>query len=212
LGDNKKDAELISRLPDEEAWREFVEKYTNLIFYAIRKRLPEADQDTVHNIYADFMLHLWEDNCRRLRGYQGRCKLSWWLVISAGNFAIGYARKKRVETVEIEDDEGEEGFYGADSGPDEVLAKEEGYELVGRAIALLRQIIQELEPEDRAILAMRYREGMSADQIARALRVSRRTFYRRMEGIMNALRTRMSELGIEGETLIRALERTEGEF
>ena len=209
MGDNKKDMELVSRLPEEDAWKEFVERYTNLIFYAIRKRLPEADQDTVHNIYADFMLHLREDGCRRLKGYKGKCKLSWWLVISVGNFALGYVRKKMIQTVEI-DDESEEGLYGTDSGPDEALVREESYELVGKAITLLRQIIEELGPDERAILAMRYREGMSADQIAQAIGTSRRTFYRRMEGIMETIRHRMREQGIEGEDLLRALERTEG--
>jgi len=211
LSANKQEPSCIARLPDEEAWKEFVDSYSNLIFYSIRKSLPDADEDTVRDLYVDFLIRMKEDDCRRLKSFKGRAKFSWWLTLTVHNFALNYARKKTVKFTEVDDDEIEE-RTSDDTDPDKAILRDDGYEIMGKILVTLRRIIDELSPEDKALLSMKYMEGMSADEIASSVGMSRRTFYRRMEGILNLLAERMEAAGLRREMVLRVMDATEGKY
>jgi RNA polymerase sigma factor (sigma-70 family) len=72
--------------------------------------------------------------------------------------------------------------------PDETLARQEAARDAERLKAALRASIGQLAPADRTLLDMRYREGRSVIEIARALGEPVKPLYRKLERIVGKLR------------------------
>src|SRR5262245_2528306 len=75
-------------LGSENAWHEFIERYSRLILAVLRRYLGRHD-DTVRSVYADLLENLYR---RKLATYQGRSALSTWLVLVTRNAAIDHLR------------------------------------------------------------------------------------------------------------------------
>ena len=67
------------------------------------------------------------------------------------------------------------------------------------ASAALAAALNELGPQDRVILKMRFQDNFQVAQIARLLRVDAKPLYRRLEQIMKVLRQAMAAQGISPE-------------
>jgi len=72
----------------------------------------------------------------------------------------------------------------------------------------LREVVQQLPPEERIITRMRFWDGISVADIARALGQEQKPLYRKLESIQGRLRTWLEERGIDRE---RAAEILAGE-
>ncbi|MGH9440759.1 MAG: sigma-70 family RNA polymerase sigma factor, partial [Thermoanaerobaculia bacterium] len=96
---------------------------------------------------------------------------------------------------------GEERAEAVSSGSDlenEVL----GRELVKageKAASALKSAVDELPPQDRLILKMRFQDSFGVSEIAAFLRVEPKPLYRRFEGILSRLRSVLEETGLTGE-------------
>ena len=85
------DQELIRRctLGEAEAWQELVRRHVPLLFAAVARTVGPAEAE---DVLQGLFLKLWEDGRRRLRTFQGKSRLSTWLVAVAHREAVDHAR------------------------------------------------------------------------------------------------------------------------
>ncbi|MCQ9207996.1 MAG: sigma-70 family RNA polymerase sigma factor [Omnitrophica bacterium] len=89
--------ELIKRClkKDKKAWDIFVQQYSKLIYWAIRKRLTASgfklDQDDINSIFQEVFLSILEgDKLRKLKDAQ---TIPGWLAIIASNKTVDFMRR-----------------------------------------------------------------------------------------------------------------------
>lgn len=63
----------------------------------------------------------------------------------------------------------------------------------------ITRIIEELDPEDRLILRMRFADAIPIVDIARALRIDDRALYKRIDKLLRSLRRRLEHEGVDRE-------------
>jgi RNA polymerase sigma-70 factor (ECF subfamily) len=89
--------ELIKRCleKDKKAWNLFVQKYSRVIYWAIRKRLSisgfKFTQDDINGIFQEVFLSILEGE--RLRQLKDTQTISGWLAMIASNKAVDFMRR-----------------------------------------------------------------------------------------------------------------------
>lgn len=73
-----------------EAWHEFIERYSGLIYGVIRRHLFGADDDEVRSVYVDILKSLYDGDISK---YRGESFLSTWLIVTARRRALDFYRK-----------------------------------------------------------------------------------------------------------------------
>ncbi|MBL7092122.1 MAG: sigma-70 family RNA polymerase sigma factor [Candidatus Omnitrophica bacterium] len=88
-------ARCINR--DRLAWDKFVERFSPLVFWAIKDRLGQAryrgNREDIEDIFQNVFVLLWEKG--KLKQVKDREKLSGWLAMVAANCVYNYFRNKR---------------------------------------------------------------------------------------------------------------------
>jgi RNA polymerase sigma factor (sigma-70 family) len=179
---------LVQR--DREAWQEFVERYTPVIYEQVRRCLrkyksgssPEQDAGDLYlSVFQSFL----EKDCRKFRQFEGRCSLARWVRMATTSHVIDLLRKERQEvSLEAEDSEGLSLF---DRIPNRDPSAEEEL-LEGQRRDALREVLRDWSEEDRLLISLTYEQEMPADQIAAVLNVSRETVYTRRHRLHHRLR------------------------
>ncbi len=100
----------------------------------------------------------------------------------------------------FEGDEGLDTVPSADRPDAGFLASERGDQLA-TAEAALRQALQRLPDEDRAVIKMLYYEGLSVADIARGLQIEQKRLYPRIKQLLTALRKTLEAEGISPDFL-----------
>lgn len=164
------DRELIARCIAGEAaaWEELVRRHVDLLSHTVRGSLgAAAGPAEVEDVLQALFLRLWDDGRRRLRGFEGRCRLSTWLAACARRLAIDRRRRRR----EIPSGAGEDG-RSEDASPPSLLAElrapgpgPEEAALAGEVEGALRR----LPERDRLLLRLVYWDGASYEEAARFL-------------------------------------------
>ena len=194
---------------EERAWVAFLDGYSGLLLHVARAL--GGDEDAVMDRYAYVLEALRRDGYRRLRGYatDGRGQFVTWLVIVVrrlcldeyrhrygrpqGDGAAGSARwaqrrslarlvAAQLELVDVADD--------ATQAPDAALQSAELRVSLERALA-------QLDASDRLLLRLRFDEGLSVPEIARALgQGSPFPLYRRIDKLLLRLRSALLAVGV----------------
>jgi RNA polymerase sigma-70 factor, ECF subfamily len=136
---------------DEAAFAELVERYSPRLRYFLRKVLANADgpEDALQDVWLDVLRHL-----PRLADPQA---LKAWLYRIARDRAFGRLRKaKRIEQPLDEA-----------NVPDPVGADENDFS--AEDAARIHAALDELPPEQREVLVLRFLEEMSYEEIARVV-------------------------------------------
>ncbi len=187
------DGELVERCVrgDRTAWDHFVERFSGLVYFSIchllRTRGATVPADLVGEVHNAIFLSLLEDDCRRLRRFSGRCKLSHWLKVVSVNRTIDFLRKQRPE-LPLDDPQGE-GLAVLDKltwdrpDPEEEAMRSERARILGRAVA-------RLSPADQVLLRLIYVEGEPGEVVARVLGTTVGAVYTRK----NRLRKRLAKI------------------
>ena len=85
---------------DKKAWDVFVDRYNRLIYNAIVQTLNKysfaIENQIVDDLFQTVFLSLIEYNYKKLRQFQGKCKLSSWLHIIAVRITINFLRKQSI--------------------------------------------------------------------------------------------------------------------
>lgn len=90
-----------------------------------------------------------------------------------------------------------------------VLARE-GREVAERLLPLLQAHLGTLEPDDRLLLILVFREGLSVRAAARALGLEHKRVGRRLAGVLGGLRRHLEEGGVDRHGVLLLLESPEG--
>jgi RNA polymerase sigma factor (sigma-70 family) len=88
---------------------------------------------------------------------------------------------------------------GAVERPDHNALEKERDETTSRAVAVIEDLIEAFDPEDRLILRMIYSEGLTVAEVARALGLEQKSLYRRRDALLRTLRTEIEARGLRGE-------------
>lgn len=149
---------------NENAARELLRRYERPVFNLIERMVREAAVS--EELTQDAFLKVF----RKLHTFDPRRRLSAWILRIAHNTALDYLRRHRPLLVSLDAvvDEGETTLAEriADDRtplPDRLLEQHHTAATVERALEALR-------PEYRAVLVLRYQEGLDYDEIADVLK------------------------------------------
>jgi RNA polymerase sigma-70 factor, ECF subfamily len=179
------EAELIerSRKGDSEAFGVLVERY--------QRRVVGVAMAVVHN--QDDAIELSQETFVRayenLSKFESRSSFSTWLYRIAANLAIDFWRREgRHVVLHGEDAETEIGKMPTTTG--------DSFKEVSRLelSARLKQALEELTPEHRAVILLREVEGMSYDEISDVLQCPRGTVMSRLHYARTHLRTILKDV------------------
>jgi RNA polymerase sigma-70 factor (ECF subfamily) len=144
---------------DQHAFGLLVQAYQKPVFNLTYRMLgnaqeaEDAAQETFLRAYSS------------LRQYQSEHKFSTWLFSIANHHCIDRLRKRRVSFVSIEDNPVLENLTGESPLPErQALLREQSMEM--------QKLLQELEPEYRLPLVLRYWEDYSYEDIAGAMEIT----------------------------------------
>lgn len=157
----------LAREGNQDALSALYEKTYNGVFYTIKSMIK--DEDTVLDLLQDTYVKAFT----HLDRFQGDTKFSPWVRQIGANTARDYLKKKKpmlfTDLAGGEEPDGpvEERFVDSDTGnlPDEVLDRAETTRLV-------REIIDALPEDQRAVIGMYYYQEMPVKDIAAALGAS----------------------------------------
>jgi RNA polymerase sigma-70 factor (ECF subfamily) len=148
-----------AREGDQRAFGKLVQAYQKPVFNLTFRMLgnaqeaEDAAQETFLRAYSS------------LRQYQPEHKFSTWLFAIANHHCIDRLRKRRVAFVSIEDNPVLENLTGESPLPErQALIREQSAEM--------QRLLQELEPEYRLPLILRYWEDYSYEDIAATMEIT----------------------------------------
>lgn len=95
---------------DKFAWDGFVERFSAVIYSAVLKvfhaHVKNVDQWDVNDVVQEVFIRLIKDDYRLIKSYNpDKASLVTWLTIISRSTAIDFLRRRRLETVSLEEDE-----------------------------------------------------------------------------------------------------------
>jgi len=171
------DRRLISEClsGDRGAWGTVVRRFSNLVYQAARttfiaKQTPFSRQD-LEDLHNTVFLGLFEQDCAKLRLYQGRngCTLASWIRIVTVRTVLNHIRKKGVDEPLWEKKKTPidelPWLRGEDKGPLALMERAEQEKLVHEGM-------ESLAPRDRLFMKLHIDQGLPMEQVAEALQIS----------------------------------------
>jgi RNA polymerase sigma-70 factor (ECF subfamily) len=180
-----------STLSDEELVEEIVhsqdsrlvevlyERYADKVYRRCISFVKEASiaEDLTHDIFIKVYLNLGR--------FKQKSKFSTWLYSITYNFCVDYVRKKQKDNVvDMEDKEGEIAGRDIDTADD----------LDHIALDRLTELLEQLKPEDKLILLMKYRDDMSIKDIQIAFDISESAVKMRVKRAKEKLKSLYCEM------------------
>ena len=173
------------------AWSEFVERFSKVIYWAIKDRLRKRgyrfkEQD-VEDIYQEIFTNLWQRN--KLEAIKDREKLSGWLVMVAGNSAIDYFRKKKKKEPENIISIFETLTSSSDN-PSQLLHSQELKET-------LESVLEVLPSKEKIVISLSYLYDKKHREIAETLNIPVNTVSTVISRTKERLKAKLEEKGIK---------------
>jgi RNA polymerase sigma factor (sigma-70 family) len=196
----------------EHAWSEFVAEHSDLVLRVARTM--GGDHDAVMDRYAFVIDALRDDGGRRLRAYtqSGRGTFTTWLVVVVRRLCVDELRQRygrlQSECVASEERHAQrrnladligdelalEALVAPGNAPDEAV-------LLAELHSALSAALEGLAVSDRLVLRLRFEDGLSVPEIARATSAgSPFKLYRRIEALLKELRIALESAGVEDAT------------
>ena len=194
----------------DQAWRSFLASHSSLLLHTCRTVV--RDHDAAMDGYAHIVEKLGEDCYRRLRAYTPHLttRFTTWLVVVARRLLLDYQRhrygrprgengtrreertvRRRLEDLVATEIDPDQLATSSSNSPDIGLRREE----LTRA---LRQALDELDPSDRLLLALRFEDERPVRDIAATLKLpSVFHVYRRVGAALSELKRALARRGIE---------------
>ena len=130
---NLDDFELINKIlsGDNDAFSEIVTRYKNLVYSVILRMIN--DYEEANDISQEVFIKVYKN----LAKYQPEYKFSTWIMRITTNHVIDYLRKRKQETVNIEDVDYE---LSSSSNPEREYLEKEQSEIFAKAIGKLPEM------------------------------------------------------------------------
>ena len=173
---------------DKASWDRFVQDYAGLIYHTIKKTLAlhrgSTPADSAEDIFQDTFLSLVKDDFAQLRRFRGDngCTLASWLRMIAARRTIDHLRKSNQPANPLE----ESVLDG--------LADESENEGSDEQLQLLASVLPELQPGERIIIDLFFRQNLSAPDVASILHLSIGAVYTQKSRILAKLREALTKL------------------
>lgn len=171
------DVELLASLfaHDPTAWTTLVDRYRNLVRRCVARvlaRAGRAQRAEVDEVSAEVWLQLFKDDVRKLRRFDAArgTRLATWIAVIACNTARDFLRGAARRLPIADADDVPEICDDQQPSPLARLVDKQRWD---HANALLR----ELSARDREFVELFFRDGLDADAVAAAMRISRKTVY-----------------------------------
>lgn len=147
---------------DEGAYKDLMNKYDRPIYFHVRKMIREKE------LVEDLVQEVFMKAFKNLPSYSNEYAFSTWLYRIATNHTIDYLRKKKLQTLSINDP------YKTKDGEFEIQLPDETYATDKEVIRKERkQIVQEaiegLPEKYRAVIQLRHMEELTYDEISEQL-------------------------------------------
>jgi RNA polymerase sigma-70 factor (ECF subfamily) len=165
--EGRKDKELVglAKAGDTGAFGELMLRYQNKI-YRLARRMTETDEDAEDVLQEAFIKAF-----KSLRGFRGRSKFSTWLYRIAVNLALMKLRRKKLDSVSLDEPVTTgEGAVQRDIEDDALDPLERLIEM--ESLEILDEAISGLPPSYRAVFVLRHVEGLSTEETARILKIT----------------------------------------
>ena len=191
------DEELVrlAKGGDTAAFGKLMQRYQNKI-YRLGRRMTETDEDAEDVLQESFIKAF-----KSLGGFKEKSKFSTWLYRITVNLALMKLRKRKLDTVSLDEPVAtEEGSVQRDVEDDvldplEQLIETESLETLDMAIA-------DLPPRYRAVFVLRHVEELSTEETARILRLTvpavKSTLHRARKELREKLIERLRNQTIRG--------------
>ena len=161
---SQEDARLVQRARkgDSRAYNSFVQKYQRALYYHILKMVH--DKNVVDDLVQETFIKAFDN----IDSYNTNYAFSTWLYRIASNHTIDYLRKKKLNTLSIDEPvqtkEGEMDMELSDeeAETDEPAMRKERHQI-------LREAIQNLPEKYQKVIQMRHMEERSYDEISEEL-------------------------------------------
>lgn len=161
---SREDDQLVKRAVggDEQAYRELVEKYERALYFHILKMIKDKEQ--VEDLVQETFVKAFDN----LKSYSTNYAFSTWLYRIATNHTIDYLRKKKLQTMSIDDP------VKTKEGDMRMQLPDESAETDRKIIRkqrqnMVREAIKDLPPKYRRVIEMRHMEEKSYQEIADVL-------------------------------------------
>ncbi len=154
------------RTGDREAFARFVDE-TSAHIYRVALKILGNEQDA-----EDVLQETYLKAFRSLRDFEGRSSLSTWIYRIAVNEALMVIRRRKVQTVSLDDSYDEEEPVSEGMMITDWCCLPESDLLTAEAQGFMDQAIQKLPMNLRIVFIMRDLEGLSIQETAEALGVS----------------------------------------
>jgi RNA polymerase sigma factor (sigma-70 family) len=145
---------------DQNAYAELMDRYRDSIFYMLLKMVNNKDDAD------DLTIEAFGKAFNRLDLYTPNFAFSTWLFKIASNNAIDFIRKKKKNTMSLNQsiggEDGDELYLdlkSPDLTPEEISIREQ-------KIVLLRNLVSKLKPRYRKLIEMRYFDQLAYEEIA----------------------------------------------
>jgi RNA polymerase sigma-70 factor (ECF subfamily) len=177
------DETLMARVAqgDRQAITLLFERY-QLKVYRFVLRLV-ADKATAEDIVSDVFIELW----RHAASFEGRARLSTWILAIARNRAVSAMRRRVDQPLE-------DGM--ADAIPDRACTAQESLEAAERS-AVLRRCLAQLSPAHREIIDLVYYHEKSVEDVSAIMGISAATVKTRMFYARRRLAESLRAAGVE---------------
>jgi len=196
----------------DAAWESFLAVHYRLLLHVARSFATE--HDAAMDAFAWMLDRLRADDCHRLRAFSPdrRTQFSTWLVVVARRLCLDwyrakYGRDRSSITSANADDRGMRrrlvDLVGEDIDTADLAQPTEGGQEADLRSAELTEVLQtalaELDPSDRLLLKLRFEDQLSGSDIAGFMHMpSPFHVYRRITGVLDALRRALRARGVEG--------------
>lgn len=147
---------------NEAAYRKLVDKYDRPIYFHIKKMIKE--QELVEDLVQEVFMKAFNN----LSTYSHEYAFSTWLYRIATNHTIDYLRKKKLQTLSINDP------YKTKDGEVEIQLPDDSFATDKQVMnkqrkAIVHEAIEELPEKYRAVIQMRHMEELSYQEISEEL-------------------------------------------
>jgi RNA polymerase sigma factor (sigma-70 family) len=121
---------------------------------------------------------------------------------SPSQLEIMYSGLRPATRRRFTDDEALRDVRDPASSPLDQMLMQESTAMIDRAIAAMRSVVSSLPSADRSLLELRYRRGVPAADIARAMNIDQKGLYRRFERVLADLRRALESRGVMAQDLL----------
>lgn len=194
MGAEKTDAELVGLAAggDRDAFRELVERYQRRVLAVVTGMLH--DREAALDVTQETFIKAY----RSIGRFKGDASFYTWVYRIAVNLAIDHQRR------EWRRPGASPQRRGGDDGPEEDLVERIGDETPDadpfqaardrEVRERVREAIEELTPDHKAVILLREVEGLSYDEISRVMQCSKGTVMSRLHYARKKLQKRLGEL------------------